>query len=452
VAKKNPQAGNSGAGILQPNSKDLLTNFGLKGKVPSLGEIDRKWSQLSGRYLSAAFRHPDQIQQTSITPKMISWDFADVGSVILTAQPENLPDAVADAGLAQKLVELPEGAPLTARELGQALRAAYAEHQLAQAIESRDPAAISEALLLAQSSQRPRKLRVCNIAEFLKMGIPPREFVLEPIIPSQGLVQLFAERGLGKTFLALNIAIAVASGGGCLRWRAPQPRRVVYIDGEMPAATMQERLALLCAGTDTGIPDPSFLKLLTPDLQADPMPDLSTRNGQLQIEPYIQDADLVILDNLSTLCRTGKENESESWLVIQEWLLRLRQRRQSVLIVHHAGKSGQQRGTSRREDILDTVIQLKKPADHKAEDGARFEVHLTKARGICGQDAEPFEGQILPGPGGSLQWLTRTIADAELDRVRPLLAEGLSIRDIAEETGLSRSKVHRLKKKLEATT
>ena len=33
-----------------------------------------------------------------------------------------------------------------------------------------------------------------------------------------------------------------------------------------------------------------------------------------------------------------------------------------------------------------------------------------------------------------------------------LLADGLSIRDIAEETGIARSTVHRLKKKLERDT
>ena len=66
----------------------------------------------------------------------------------------------------------------------------------------------------------------------------------------------------------------------------------------------------------------------------------------------------MILDNLSALCVSGKENEGESWLPVQRWALRLRQRGISVLFVHHAGKGGAQRGTSRREDLLDVVINL----------------------------------------------------------------------------------------------
>ena len=45
-------------------------------------------------------------------------------------------------------------------------------------------------------------------------------------------------------------------------------------------------------------------------------------------------------------------------------------------------------------------------------------------------------------------WTVKSIEDVERARVEALLAEGLSIRDIAEETGIHRSTVHRIKRKL----
>src|SRR5699024_12686237 len=48
---------------------------------------------------------------------------------------------------------------------------------------------------------------------------------------------------LGKTFAALSIAVAVASGGAVFNWRAPMPKRTLYVDGEMPATSMQNRLS-----------------------------------------------------------------------------------------------------------------------------------------------------------------------------------------------------------------
>ena len=122
--------------------------------------------------------------------------------------------------------------------------------------------------------------------------------------------------------------------------------------------------------------------LITPDIQKASMPNLATPAGQAAIEPYLKNVALVIVDNIATLCRAGRENDTESWLPVQGWLLDLRRRGISVLVVHHAGKNGDQRGTSAKEDIMDTVITLRRPKDYQAEEGARFEVHLTKARGL----------------------------------------------------------------------
>ena len=68
----------------------------------------------------------------------------------------------------------------------------------------------------------------------------------------------------------------------------------------------------------------------------------------------------------------------------------------AVLLVHHAGVNGRQRGTSRREDALDTVIALRRPADYSPEQGARFEVHIEKARTFAGEGALPFEAAVEP--------------------------------------------------------
>jgi putative DNA primase/helicase len=63
-----------------------------------------------------------------------------------------------------------------------------------------------------------------------------------------------------------------------------------------------------------------------------------------------------------------------------------------VLLVHHAGVNGRQRGTSRREDALDTVIALRRPADYSPEEGARFQIHVEKARTLAGEGALPLGG------------------------------------------------------------
>jgi hypothetical protein len=110
---------------------------------------------------------------------------------------------------------------------------------------------------------------------------------------------------------------------------------------------------------------------------------------------------LLVLDNLSTLLANGSEGASDDWLPMQNWLLKLRRRGVAVLIIHHAGVNGRQRGTSRREDALDTVIGLRRLADYSPEEGARFEVHIEKARTLAGEGALPFEATVEPLDTGS---------------------------------------------------
>jgi putative DNA primase/helicase len=285
-------------------------------------------------------------------------------------------------------------------------------------------------------------LRVRTSAELLSMEIPPRGMVLDPIIPEKGLAMIYSQRGVGKTWFALSLAYAVAAGAPILRFSASVARRVLYVDGEMPLPATKERLARVVSSFDKAA-EPESFRLLSADDQEMGIPDLASREGQAAIEPHLQGVDLVVLDNLSTLYRSGRENEAESWGPVQEWALGQRRAGRSLLFIHHAGKGGAQRGTSRREDVLDTVISLKRPSDYSADQGARFEVHFEKARGIAGEDVLPFEARCEL-VHDRLSWTEKSLTNANLDRVAGLHADGLSVREIAEETGLSKSAVHRL--------
>src|SRR5436190_3632773 len=48
------------------------------------------------------------------------------------------------------------------------------------------------------AAEPARKLVALNVVEFLSREIPPREMLLAPILPTQGLVMLYSWRGVGK--------------------------------------------------------------------------------------------------------------------------------------------------------------------------------------------------------------------------------------------------------------
>jgi hypothetical protein len=115
-------------------------------------------------------------------------------------------------------------------------------------------------------------------------------------------------------------------------------------------------------------------------------------------------------------------------------------------MMHHSGKTGAQRGTSKREDLLDTVIHLKHPADYDPSQGARFELHFEKARGFFGQDAAPLEVQYATQggmPGAPALWTWKDLTQAMTEQVAALLKQGLSQGAIAKELNIGKATVNR---------
>lgn len=288
--------------------------------------------------------------------------------------------------------------------------------------------------------------RVLTLAEFLAVEFPTREQIIAPIFPRQGLGMIHAWRGLGKTYLALALALAAASGSAILKWRVARPWKVLFVDGEMPGALLQERLAKLVRAMPTGF-DPSFFRIVTPDVQPAGIPDLGTPPGQRWLDSIVGDAELLMLDNLSSLVRSGSENADELWLPMATWLLRHRAAGRAACMVHHDGKGERQRGISRREDLLDTVIQLRKPIDYQESDGARFTVSYPKHRDFHGKDAEPFEARLVEEETGGLVWTVTEVDDARTRQVADMLAEGRTVTEIAKALDIGRATVDRHKRK-----
>lgn len=296
-----------------------------------------------------------------------------------------------------------------------------------------------------------RTLSAVDYRELMAHKLPERECILGGWLMTQSLNMIHGWRGTGKSHASLGISFAVATGTQFLNWSALKPRNTFLVDGELPARMVQDRLKAIERATGRA-PEPGRLIISTPDLLNRAAPDLGILEDQCELDDIIEDrgVELIVLDNLSALVRSGAaENDAESWVQISSWALQHRAAGRSVVFIHHSGKGGAQRGTSRREDLLDVTIGLKRPPDYSPDEGARFEVHFEKARHLWGDDVAPFEAMLTTGPDGEQVWTRKSLDNNIDDRLIELAQlEGMSLADIGREMSLDKSNVSRRLAKL----
>jgi putative DNA primase/helicase len=178
-------------------------------------------------------------------------------------------------------------------------------------------------------------------------------------------------------------------------------------------------------------------------------PNIATAQGQRMIEEHLQEGDFLVLDNLSALCRTPKEDE-EGWGSTQEWLIELRHRGITTFMLHHAGKSGAQRGTSKREDFLDAILMMRHPSDYSPDQLLRCEFHVEKYRGDDADAVLPFELRLESDTRGNSVFTHKPLHDIVESRAFEMLKMKMKVNEIAEDLHLSRYQVYRLKRKFDS--
>lgn len=301
--------------------------------------------------------------------------------------------------------------------------------------------------LLREHAQTPLDLSkaLVSYSDLLTLNLPERPTYL-PWLMEGGNAMIFGHRGIGKTFLNLGVTGALVSGNPFLGWQVKQPVGVLYVDGEMRIKELRDRFTALMNS-----PPIAPLHFLTSELvyQRCGGKDLILTSDLMRQEiSRILDAHLeikvLILDNISCLFSGINEDSKQDWEPVNAWLIRLRHRGIATVLVHHAGKGGQQRGTSGREDSLDTVIQLSKPTGADAREGCHFELTFTKSRSVTGDAVTALDVQ-LQTVNGALQWIWRPVEVSLREKVLKLYLDGVvSPTEIAEEAGCTKGTASKL--------
>jgi AAA domain len=182
----------------------------------------------------------------------------------------------------------------------------------------------------------PARHERTNTNAIMATHFSPLKWVI-PGYVCEGLFALAGRQKLGKTWLAIDWAIAVATGGIAMGSISCEQGDVLYVDLENGPRRVQQRINTLFPDPGS-IPDLSRLEWLmkSPQLNEGFFDELDSWRLS------VADPRFVVIDVLQrikppgNLARNAYENDYSTWTPLQQWAL---EHRVAVLGLHHTRKA-----------------------------------------------------------------------------------------------------------------
>lgn len=258
-------------------------------------------------------------------------------------------------------------------------------------------------------------------------------------IQEESVALLYGPTGIGKSFIALDLALAVA-----------MEHPMIYIAGE-GLSTYRERYMTWRA--TYGIPEYNYIcreavNLLDPGAMA---------WFYLRADAIMPR--LIVVDTLAMSMAGGEENSAKDMgLVLQACKAMQRRYQATILLIHHAGKAGgSPRGSNALESGCDTVIAVERVREgdaialkcQKQKAARAFPTVVFRFETVTLDDPDPdaeepisclvpvVEGAIVSSSTVRLNPAQRQILTCLLNH-----GDGLSVADLIDKTGMQRPQVN----------
>jgi len=217
-----------------------------------------------------------------------------------------------------------------------------------------------------ESQETTSRFRLLNDRDIA--NLPPLTWLVKGVLPASGIAGIYGPSGSGKSFLCLDLAIAISEGS---TWfgRRVKATPVVYaaLEGE---AGFQQRVKAWKSHFGRDLPDK--LQFMLQPLR------LTTNTDVTDFSQILPKGCVVFIDTLNRAAPDSDENNSRDMGVIIEAAKRLQTITGGlVVLVHHTGKNvlAGLRGHSSLLAALDAAIEVSRNGDMrewvvaKAKDG-----------------------------------------------------------------------------------
>lgn len=312
-------------------------------------------------------------------------------------------------------------------------------------------------------------------AEDLLATLPlPRKWVIDDFLPRNIVAALIAAGGSGKSYLAMNLAISVASGGILFNKFMPSKEgKVVFISGEDDIAELHRRLHWSTSSLPKHVVERIGKNIHFVDL-ADTFEAFTEKNraGEVHMtnsvtnlissikESVGSEVDLIIVDPVSRF-RGGEENLAvDTTRFVQALQMFTNQLNATVLCLHHVNKGAKSNGTgqnnARGSSALVDGVRLVMELNQLSEDEVKklygdtqVKLNILNLHCVKTNYTKPFEPIALnKGENGCLEVMTMVAGDhIKVSILREIKKTSLTKSQFKETYGDAKGGMFRLSQK-----
>lgn len=186
--------------------------------------------------------------------------------------------------------------------------------------------------ILCLETLRPR-----TVNELLLDSTTPPVSIVERILIAGTLLLIAGAPKVGKTWLALLLALCIVTGKPFLGFAVPERKKVLYLGGEGSDPTLKKRfqtaLAFFPGIEEADLDNLSILSTLGRVKYDTPV-------AKDAITGWAEPADVVIFDPAFRFQSKGDENSHADARVVQDFIDGLKAAGKTVVVVHHTRKAG----------------------------------------------------------------------------------------------------------------
>ena len=200
------------------------------------------------------------------------------------------------------------------------------------------------------------------------LALPPKEWLISGLVGKRDLIMVFGESGNGKSFLAIDMICAASLGlPFANKFHVPRPLKISYCAGEGSEGLKSRFTAAANHYHVAGMPD--YQKMIDKNLTIfTNVPQMFDSSVEDTVNRFIGEwqsreageLDLLVIDTFHSATSGADENHSRDMGIV------LRTARQAiealgctVLLVHHANRAGNYRGSSSLHGAMDTMLQAR---------------------------------------------------------------------------------------------